>query len=395
MFFLNNWGTPVGPGESNLKAGPLEIHPFVGGTETYDDNIYRSYGGKPKEADWVSTISPGMQLRLPLQQHSFQLDYRADVNLFAKNTETNFVNQNAAAAVNLAFAGGLNIIVSDSFSDAVIPRLGKEVQGLSGVFDPFRASPYDSNNFTTRAIYRFLDRWSAEVRYINYDFRYKHYYDEAGTYNQNSFGGSVYYKLTPRTDAVLDYTYSIMDYKTSNSYDNKNHSAYIGLSFDPTAKLRGYLKLGVAEWIYDQDLPTGKTLTTFSVLSALTWEVSPYTVLTLTANRLLLPDRQTNALYTFTNVSLGYRHFLTSYEKVNLNANVGYGTLKFDQPTEDADNVLKTRDDKRIYGGAGIEYLLQPWLSFNLGYMYIRNCSNFINYDFTENKIFLNAKFAL
>ena len=72
MFFLNNWGTPVGPGESNLKAGPLEIHPFVGGTETYDDNIYRSYGGKPKEADWVSTISPGMQLRLPLQQHSFQ-----------------------------------------------------------------------------------------------------------------------------------------------------------------------------------------------------------------------------------------------------------------------------------------------------------------------------------
>ncbi len=395
-FFINTWGSPAGPGKSNLKAGPLEIHPFLGVTETYGDNIYRSYGGKPKESDWVTTASPGVQLRLPVQRHSLQLDYRADVNIFVKNTETNFVNQNAAAAVNLAFAGGLNIIVSDSFADAVIPRKGKEVPGVSGSSDPFRAMPYDSNNFTTRAIYRFLDRWSAEVRYSNDDFRYKHFYDEGGTSNRNNFGGTLYYKLTPRTDALLDYTYSITDYKTSDSFDNKTHSAYLGLSFDPTAKLRGYIKLGFAEKVYDQDLPTRKkTFTTFSALSSLSWTISPHNILSLIGTRLILEDLQTNAPYTYTDVNLGYRYLLTVYEKLNLNANVGYGTLQFQQPTADIDNVFKTRDDKRIYGGAGIGYIPQPWLSFNLGYMYIRNSSNFINYDFTENKVFLNATIAL
>ena len=395
-FFLNTWGSPAGPGISNLKAGPLEIHPFLGVTETYDDNIYRSYGGKEKEADLVTTVSPGIQLRLPLQRHSLQLDYRADVNVFAKNKETNFVNQVGGGAVNLDFAGGLKITVSDSFSDAVIPRRGKEVQGVSGASDPFRDLPYNSNDLTTRAIYRFLDRWSAEVRYNNYDYRYKHAIDESGTHNRNNFGGTLYYKLTPRTDALLDYTYSITDYKTSDVYDNTNHAVYIGLSFDPTAKLRGYVKLGFAEKVYAQDLPTRKkTFTTFSALSSLSWTISPHNILTLTGTRLILEDLQTNAPYTYTDVNLGYRYLLTVYEKINLNANVGYGTLQFQQPTADIDNVFKTRDDKRIYGGAGIGYIPQPWLSFNLGYLYIRNSSNFINYDFKENKVFLNVTIAL
>jgi len=368
----------------------------VGVTETYDDNIYRSYGGKEKEADWVSTISPGIQLRLPVQRHSAQLDYRADINVFARNRETNFANQAAGGAVNLDFAGGLKITVSDSFKDAVIPRLGKQMQGVSGASDPFRDQPYNANDFTTRVIYRFLDRWSGEVRFNNYDFRYKNSYDDGGTYNRNNFGGTLYYRLTSRTDALLDYTYSITDYKTLDTYDSKSHAAYIGLSFDPTAKLRGYIKLGFEEKNYDQDLPTrNKTFTSFSAISSLSWAISPNNILTLTGTQLILEDWQTHAPYTYRDVNLGYRHQLTAYEKIYLNANIGYGTQQFEQPTQDADNAFKTRDDKRIYGGAGIGYAPQPWLSFNLGYLNIRNNSNFINYDFSENKVFLNATFAL
>ena len=368
----------------------------MGVTETYGDNIYRSYGGKEKEADWVTTISPGIQLRLPVQRHSAQLDYRADINVFARNRETNFANQAASGAVNLDFAGGLKITVSDSFTDAVIPRLGKGVKGVSGASDPFRDLPYNANDFTTRVIYRFLDRWSAEARFSNYDLRYKNSYDDGSTYNRSNFGGTLYYKLTPRTDALLDYTYSITDYKTSDTFDSKTHAAYIGLSFDPTAKLRGYIKLGFEEKNYDQELPTrNKTITTFSAVSSLSWSISPNNILTLTGTQLILEDWHTNAPYTYRDVSLGYRHHLTAYEKIYLNANIGYGTQQFQQPTADVDNVLKTRSDERIYAGGGIGYVPQPWLSFNLGYLYIHNDSNFINYDFIENKIFINATISL
>ena len=170
----------------------MEIHPFLGVTETYDDNIYRSYGGREKEADWVTTISPGIQLRLPLQRHSVQLDYRADVNVFARNRETNFANQVAGGAVNLDFAGGLKITVSDSFTDAVIPRRGKEVQGVSGASDPFRDHALQRQRFHHQSHIPLpgplVRRGPVSAMTISGT---RMSYDEGGTYNRNNFGGTL------------------------------------------------------------------------------------------------------------------------------------------------------------------------------------------------------------
>jgi hypothetical protein len=389
------WTQWIGPGTERIKAGPVEVHPFVGVTESYSDNIYRSFGGLPKQEDYITTLSPGVQLRLPVRQHTFQLDYRADVSLYAKNPETNYTNQTGGGAMNLNFPGGLNFSLSDYFSDAVIPRYAKEIPGISGAADPYRERPYNSNNLNAAARYGFLDRWAAEVRYNNFDYSYKHFYDDYGTFNRNLFGGSLYYRLTSKINALVDYNYSYVDYKTTSINDNYNHSAYLGLSFDPTAKINGSLKLGWFQKNYENAQPGGKTtFNSFSTLIDLTYNVSPHHILILRGTQLILEDLDTNAPYTLMDFSLGYRHFLIWNPKINLNATIGYGTKSFDKPTTDADGSVKTRNDEIWYGGIGIGYAIQSWLSFGLNYFYTNDDSNFINYNYKQNNVMLYLRGA-
>lgn len=93
--------------------------------------------------------------------------------------------------------------------------------------------------------------------------------------------------------------------------------------------------------------------------------------------------------------SLGYRHFLVWNEKINLNATIGYGTKKFENPTTDIDGALKTRDDKTWYAGIGIGYAIQRWLSFGLNYFYTDSSSNFKNYDYRQHIAMLNVRVGL
>jgi hypothetical protein len=389
------WAQITGPGTGNIKAGPVEIHPFVELTETYSDNIYYNYGGLKKESDFISTLSPGIRLILPVKTHSFQLDYRADANWYSKHSETNYTNQIGGGLIKLEFPGGLNFNFSDYFTHAVIPRKAKETPGISGAADPYREIPYNGNDFNAMVKYRFLDRWALQARYNNYDYRYTRDYDKDGNYNRNTFGGSLYYRLTPKIDALLDYNFFTMDYKTANNNDNTNHSTYLGISFDPTARLNGYLKLGWSMKNYKQYLANrDNSLSAPSALINLNYNLSPYHIFTLRGNWVIEEDVTTNAPFITTDFSLGYRHILIWYEKISLNTNIGYGTIKFKGQTTDVDGTIKKRDDKKWYGGAGIGYAPQSWLSFSLNYIYTNNDSNFINYHYNENKMYLKASIA-
>jgi hypothetical protein len=397
LFLISSplWAQITGPGTENIKAGPVEIHPFVELTETHSDNIYKNYGGFEKESDYITTLSPGISLILPVKTHSFQLDYRADINWYSKNSETNYTNQIGGGLIKLEFPGGLSFNFSDYFTHAVIPRKAKETPGISGAADPYRELPYNGNDFNAIVKYRFLDRWAIETRYNNYDYRYTRDYDKDGNYNRDIVGGSLYYSLTPKIDALLDYNFSTVNYKTANNYDNTDQYAYLGVVFDPTAKLNGYLKLGGSMKNYKQDLANrDNSFSTYSTLIGLNYNLSSYHIFTLKGNRIIEEDVDTNAPVITTDFLLGYRHILIWYEKISLNTNVGYGTKKFKGETTDADGTIKKRDDKKWYGGGGINYALQPWLSFSLNYIYINNDSNFINYDYSENRVYLKALIA-
>jgi hypothetical protein len=380
------------PTGGKIKAGPVEIHPSIGLMETYSDNIYQSYDGKDDESDYITTVSPGIQFVLPFRRHSLQVGYKGDYNFYADNDDTDYHSHLFGGALNLDFPGGLVFTVSDYYSISSTPRKWKEQDGLSGANDPYREEDYDANDLNVKARYNFADRWAAAAWYNNHNLEYDEDYDDSGSYNRNLGGGSLFYRFTAKTEALIEYNYSTVDYDKEDTDDNDNQMAYVGLSFDPTAKLNGYLKVGWAQKEYDEKVAgRDEKYDRFSSRVDLGYIISSYNQLGLKYDRVIEEDADTNSPFTKDDVSLSFRHILSWNEKISLNARAGYASLEYETADTDVDGTSKKRDDEKWYGGVGIGYDMQQWLSFKLDYTYTDNDSNFKRYDYTENRISLSG----
>ncbi|MBW2741196.1 MAG: outer membrane beta-barrel protein, partial [Deltaproteobacteria bacterium] len=199
------------PTGGDIKLGPVEIRPSIGLMETYSDNIYLSYDNKAKESDYITTLSPGIQFLLPLKRHSFQVGYKADINRYSDNDETDYTNHLFGWTLSLDFPGGLIFTLSDYYSIATVPRKWKEQAGVSGSGDPYRELDYKANVLNAKVRYNFVDRWAVAVWYNNYDFDYEESYNDSGSYNRNLGGGSIFYRFTAKTEALIEYNYSKVD----------------------------------------------------------------------------------------------------------------------------------------------------------------------------------------
>jgi len=384
------WAEQEPIGKGNIKLGPLEIHPSLRVTETYTDNVYLSYDGKKDESDWITTISPGITLILPLRRHSIKAGYYADIYRFAEFDENDYARQVGFASLNLDFPGGLTVEVSDRFTDSEVARKWKEQDGVSSSADPYREKPYQANDFLAKAKYSFADRWAIAAWYNYYKYEYDHRYDETGNYDRDVVGTSLFYRFTAKTQALVEYMYSRVDYPDNEEYDNKNNTVYVGLSFDPTAKLNGHLKVGWTEKEYDEDREDDK-VDTFSTQIDLTYNLSPYDAIKLKGMRTIEEDIDTNEPFTRDDYSIGYSHILSLNEKIRLNAIAGYGKAKYEGKNFDTDGILKRRDEDWYYGTLGVDYAMQSWLMWNLAYTRQERDSNFIRYDYEENRVFLSA----
>ncbi len=53
------------------------------------------------------------------------------------------------------------------------------------------------------------------------------------------------------------------------------------------------------------------------------------------------------------------------------------------------------RTDDNYGARVGLGYLFRPWLNFGLGYIYLDRNSNFDNFDYTNNTVYLTITAAL
>jgi hypothetical protein len=346
----------------------------------------------PAESGWISTLTAGIALSLPLGRHGAELGYRLESNWFFPFSESDYTDQYLNGRLSLDFPGGLKGRVAYDFKDSRIPRRGEEIPGLSGAADPFREKPYQSKDFCLEGGYALGEQWSLEGRYDYYDYAYRESIDKNGNLQRNLFGGSVFYRFTGRTRLLLDYTYATIDYPYEEINNNRQQTFYAGLGFDPTAKISGFLKLGWSWLDYDRESAGRKnSLAAPSYLVDLKYRFSPDDLLSFSAERIIREDVDTYTAYTTDRFNLSYRHALAWNPKISLSAAMGYGTLRFDAATVDADGRLKIRDDRQWSGRIIIGYDLRRWLVLETGYRYVRNDSSHINYDYAENRVWLKA----
>jgi polysaccharide biosynthesis protein VpsM len=379
------------PEGGNIKAGALQIHPSIQFRTDYSTNVYQSYGGLPASSGFISTLTPSLKFLLPVAQHQFFAEYKADFNLYSVDSETNYIQQRPGGGAKFKFGRNLDLSMTYYYTASEVPRLAKSQFGNSLNGFNLDSRPYTQNDFKGLIGWSFADRWRVEGFYNFFNTRFKNQIDFYSNYDSPSYGGKVYYRFTSKVSGFGEYTYSVITYPDDPVYDNRTQFAYLGFAFDPSAKLRGDLKVGYETKKYESSVEGRSNNPSGTAIDVnLTRLFSDYTALKLLLKRRIAEDTTTNAPYTENKVGLELKHFWSRNEKVSGTLRGGYSTLSFEGQTEDIDGSLKYREDRRWEFGAGLSYDFRRWLTMSLGYHYINNASNFINYDFRESRLFLN-----
>jgi polysaccharide biosynthesis protein VpsM len=248
--------------------------------------------------------------------------------------------------------------------------------------------------------YKFATRYTAKLFYRNVDRQfdkkgYNYGFDpEWDNYTENDMGGSLYYRFLPKTSVLFEYGFTHHNQNdrgltdTNRDYDAQRY--WLGLMWEPTAKIVGTIKGGYYQRNYDSG-STSKDWSGFAMENDLKYKLTSYDTFTLTGFRKPLETSVTashvpgfapgiyGTFYISTGGTLAYVHRFTY--KISGIADVSF----FNDDYREKGSLGKRREDDRFAGGIGALYQIQDWLAFKLGYRYTNNDSNADDESYKEN----------
>jgi len=364
----------------NIHVGPLEVHPSLTVKEEYNDNIFLEASGESGSA--ITTISPGLSLQLPFRSHFLEVDYHSDLIEAARfhrvyDTDSHFVD----ALLNLDF-NRLGFLIGDNWaSDSTIPDYKDDIR-----------NNYIQNRFYVDTSYKLPGRYLLEGFYRHelrdFDsFRKPGDFDpELDNYHQYEIGSDLFYRFRPVTSVLFEYAFTHRNNEDKDfpTTDSKAHRFWLGLKWEPTAKLAGVLKGGYVT--YDYEGPSDDW-DGFGLATDLEYKISPYYFLRLSGFRKLLETSVTReegwygTYYISTGGVLELRHIFTYKTSGFLR------TFYFNDDYRERGLIGKRRNDDRWGFGCGAAYQIQEWLGCRLQYNYVDNDSNINVEDYKGNII--------
>lgn len=368
-------------GDYHFTFGKTAIVPRLAYTGVYDSNIFRRNSNVV--GDWVNIISPGIMLLHERDETTFlMLSYDADIYFYSGNPDINFVRHNARLQGQYMLPSNFYIRVEDYFVHTADP---------TGDDNLFR-----QDEFNVRRWYNFADiaigyesyKFGAEIGYQNY----LHRYEESIDYWQNEDAHTAHvelsYRIFPKTKLTGSYELSFISFPKQNSgdndvgarsgtsQDNVQHQGFIGVRFDPTAKLRGYLRGGIG-W---KDYRNNRNWDGYKYDDIMTWVVqadleylySDALRFGLEGERSMRDTSNTRYTHFFYN-SIALDAEYSFWEKWM--ANLG-GELEYVEYIGGGPN--SNRYDTILSGEAGLSYAFRDWLSLGVFYQ-IRNRESTVN----------------
>jgi hypothetical protein len=366
----------------NIHLGPVRIHPQFSVTEVYTDNFFLD--PRDEKYNWTTVLTPGITLQVPLKRHTFQLDYRSDIFKHCKysyyDTEDHYVN----GLFNFDFPWGLEVTLGDQFIKSATPPN----------FEGDSQDDYYHNEGMIEAAYRFANRYKVKLAYRNILRDFWDWEDEVDNYVRNEVSASVYYRLLPKTSVLAEYTFYHMDNEERFmlSTDNYNHHIWVGVEWEPGAKIKGGIKGGYILRRYDE---FGRDEDNFGMRGDITYAIGSNTTLTAVATREIIQTSVTaeegpyGTHYIRTGGNLSLSH--TFPFRITATAEGFY----YNDDYRERGVYTKNREDDRYGGGVTVGYQFRKWLGFKLGYRFIENQSNFDWEDYRENRGFFQAYLVL
>lgn len=386
-----------------LKFGPLTMNPSLAYKFTWDDNIYLT--DTDERADYISQFSPGLDAKLDLPfglpfismggggvGFTFGKEDRTLINLEYKPDFKSFLEHTEESNIGHTFIG-TSIIPSNLFGGR-----GKLIFGFRDIFkyttDPASSeqgkfTPRYNNDMEAKAKYAVSQKVSTAVAYRQILEWYTMETRQSFNYTKYSLTPTVYYNLTGKSSLFLDTEFTRIVYHTGN-----RNSAYLetsaGLTGQVTAKTNVYFKVGGQFRSYEHD-ELYKGYTAFTTRGSLSSQLRKDVFIKLTFNKDAVESTyQGNAYFDLKQADFELIKNLTG--KLSMMAGGTFGRNDYPRDSNEGDAGDRVRRDY-VWGlRTGFSYQLLKGLDSSISYEFRGRDSNFMVYDYRDNRIVTNIR---
>ena len=373
---------------ANLQAGPVYFTPTLDLETYYTDNLWLT--NSDEKDTWVGVVTPRLLTWLQDGVNTYSLGFELKDSTYENSGDDDFTDYTTKLDIHHEFNSKNVVNVLGEYYDGHEERGRGLIEGdLSFVTD----KPVEYTRTTAGGDYTYGNRDSkgrVMLAAKSDDYEYDNYRDftRYRDYTANTFGGTFFWKIAPRTDALVEATATNNDYNEDDPADpagtftSDEYNYLVGVEWDATAKTSGHVKLGMYDRRYDSGARQDDDGFTWEV--GATWMPRTYSALDLKTRRF---TEETNGLGDAINVqevSLDWEHHWNQRATTNLRA------LYYNQDYQGAD-----RTDDNYVAEARYDYEYRRWLDLGAGYRYEERDSDVNSFSFTENVFFLEARLSL
>jgi hypothetical protein len=369
--------------QSPHRLGVVRFSPFMEIQQTFNSNIYSTTSDK--KSDFITSFNPAMRLELPMaQRHLVSLGYLGNYYAYNRYDQNDHLDHTLNLDGSFNFPQGLALRGGSTIRYATEDRTA--TTGVQRTYE--RLSPY------FQAAYKMADRWKIEANYQEDSLMFVDPVNQASDYNCHNAAVTLFYKFLPKTAAMAQYIYTYRQHPYSRLSNNVIQTPMLGLTFDPTAKISGTLKVGYTFQQFDFNMPGRTNSSGDASLSIQTlYRYSQYTNVTLVAQRAIQedPDSNNNS-YVNSGFFLTYNH-LFHYLQIASYANVSYYNNRYLALQQDpVTGIFIHRTDNIISLGGGFTVPITKYFKGRLDYTYYNKGSDMSNVNYNVHKIMVGVQ---
>jgi len=361
----------VSPTDSDDRIVP-GFYPNVELDLGYNDNLLLTETNK--QSSLVAYLKPELQWVGVIRKHLIRFGYQGEyANVFDQSSE-NYRDHFLGADITLDLTPKFTMNAGANY------RKEHEVRGTAGALNiGTRPNQWDQSSVEVEAIYgRRIATAQIAAKYEYYNRDFTNNAQSTRDYDANIFTFAAYYNLGPKTQLLIEPSFSDYEYVNS-AQDNTVRKLLAGVTWTATAKTTGKLKIG--RYSKDFDSAAFADSSGASADIEVVWEPKTYSTVVLKISR----DVNDSSLagsssYESSIASLDWNHDLTDLTQLQLGA--AYSVDDYDI----------TRKDKFIDGYIGISRSVTRNLTLGVRYDYGQRKSSLAGNDYKNNLVMVGVK---
>lgn len=360
-----------------LQLGPVLVHPSLSLKEAWRDNILATE--KDAKSDFVTTVTPGINLDIPFRGHNLSLGGSADIIRYTDNSSEDKDTYQAGANGRFAIGDRVTLNFGDTFARRFEPRL----ESITGESDY-----YDTNTASISVKYAFVDVSQIRLDYVYETVRYDQ--EDFRSLDNGTASAYLYFRVLPKTSLFVEYDFKTAAYlEEESALDSTVQSGFVGATWEVSPQVNGTAKAGYLSKNYKE--AEVDDFSTWVGSLSMTTALADGVTLRLGGKRDVVEGKTLDSRY-YTSTGLDAELTVWFLERLAGIARVSY---RRDEYPDIAAGQTEKRDDKTTSAGAGLKYTFNRWLSVDLDYTRTAKDSNIPDSSPTENAIALKITAAL